>query len=33
MARKLEQAEYIIDAQKKLALALEQTLTEAGGKN
>ena len=33
LARKLEQAELIIDAQKKLALALEQTLTEPKDKN
>lgn len=33
LARKLEQAELIIDAQKKLALALEQTLTEPKDKS
>lgn len=33
LTRKVEQAELIIDAQKKLALALEQTLTESKDKN
>lgn len=33
LTRKLEQAELIIDAQKKLALALEQTLTESKDKS
>lgn len=33
ISRKLEQAELIIDAQKKLALALEQTLSEPKDKN
>lgn len=33
ITRKLEQAELIIDAQKKLALALEQTLTEPKDKS
>ena len=33
LTRKLEQAELIIDAQKKLSRALEQTLREPKGKN
>lgn len=33
LTRKLEQAELLIDAQKKLALALEQTLNEPKDKN
>lgn len=33
LRRKLEQAELLIDAQKKLALALEQTLTDPKGRN
>lgn len=33
LTRKLEQAELIIAAQKKLALALEQTLTEPKGRD
>ena len=33
LSRKLEQAELIIDAQKKLSQALEQTLNDAGNKS
>jgi len=33
LAQQLEQARYIIDAQKKLSMALEQTLNESEAKN